>query len=54
LIWTFGSIGTFIAPPLGNSFASIHPGLPFAFWGAIMIAPLIILPLLKETGNKVT
>lgn len=52
LIWTFGSIGTFIAPPLGNSFAGIHPGLPFAFWGAIMIAPLIILPLLKETGNK--
>lgn len=52
LIWTFGSIGSFMAPPLGNSLAAISPGVPFAFWGAIMILPLIILPFLKETGKN--
>ena len=52
LIWTFGSIGTFIAPPLGNSLASIYPGLPFSFWGAIVLVPLFLLPLIKETGNN--
>jgi NNP family nitrate/nitrite transporter-like MFS transporter len=52
LMWTFGSIGSFIAPPLGNSLASISPALPFAFWGSIMILPLILLFFLKETGRK--
>jgi len=48
LVWTLGAFGSFIAPPLGNSFASIDPGLPFMFWGAILIIPLCLFLLMKE------
>jgi len=48
LVWTLGAFGSFIAPPLGNSFASIAPGLPFMFWGAILILPIYIFLFMKE------
>ena len=48
IIMTLGALGNFIAPPVGNSFAAIFQGLPFIFWGVIIIVPLIILRNIQE------
>jgi len=43
---TISMVGAFLAPPLGNSFASISPGSPFIFWAclaALGIPPLLFL-----------
>ena len=45
-------IGAFISPPLGNSFGSIHRGLPFVLWG--LLAGIVTFAFLfideKENG----
>lgn len=51
IVWTFGYLGTFVAPPLGNSLASIDPGLSFMFWAALVVVPLLIFPFVRETGQ---
>ena len=45
---TIGQIGSVLSPPLGNSFASLHPGLPFTFWAAMSAAGLFTLVPIKE------
>jgi MFS family permease len=43
---TISMVGAFLAPPLGNSFASISQGSPFIFWAclaALGIPPLLFL-----------
>ncbi len=41
------SIGTLLAPPVGNSLAVITPGLPFIFWSGLAIVGLFGLQALK-------
>jgi MFS family permease len=48
-IYTLGMLGAFAFPPLGNSFASINPGLPFIFWSALCLISLIGFLFLKKT-----
>lgn len=48
VVWTLGAFGSFIAPPLGNSLAAIDPGLPFIFWGSMLILPVLIFHFFKE------
>jgi NNP family nitrate/nitrite transporter-like MFS transporter len=44
---TISQVGSVIAPPLGNSFASLNPGLPFIFWAALSVAALFTLAPIK-------
>ena len=48
VILTISQVGSVIAPPLGNSFASLHPGLPFIFWAALSAAALFTIAPIKE------
>ena len=50
IMFTIAQIGGVVSPPLGNSFASINPGLPFVFWAALSIVALGTLAFSKETG----
>ena len=52
IIFTIAQVGGVISPPLGNSFASVHPGLPFIFWAALCLVALFTLAPIKETGWK--
>lgn len=45
-------LGGFLAPLLGNSLAGIAPGLPFAFWAAMVVAALLVLRFVEETGHS--
>ena len=50
MIFTIGHIGSVSSPPIGNSFESIHPGLPFTFWAVLSAIGLFTLSIVKETG----
>ncbi|UCD08827.1 MAG: MFS transporter [Dehalococcoidales bacterium] len=50
MIFTIGHIGSVSSPPLGNSFESIHSGLPFTFWAVLSAIGLFTLSMVKETG----
>lgn len=54
IIFTIAQIGSVASPPLGNSLASISPGLPFVFWAALSVFAVIALTLTKETGWRGT
>jgi cyanate permease len=45
----FLSLGSLLAPPLGNSLADIAPSLPFAFWAGLTAAGLVSLWYVKTT-----
>jgi hypothetical protein len=45
---TISMIGAFIAPPLGNSLASVSDGLPFIFWGILAAAGIPLLLMIKS------
>ena len=47
LVMVFSGLGRLVAPPLGNSLASITPGLPFAFWAALAALGCLGLLLVK-------
>lgn len=47
IILTISQIGNVIGPPLGNSFASLHPGMPFFFWAATSAAAFFTLAPIK-------
>jgi predicted MFS family arabinose efflux permease len=49
IIFSFGNLGTFIASPLGNRLAVIHPGFSFIFWAALVGASLLIYRFSQET-----
>ena len=44
-----GGIGSFLAPPIGNSLESLSPAAPFVFWSALAFLGLICI-LLTEGG----
>jgi NNP family nitrate/nitrite transporter-like MFS transporter len=48
LVLALSRSGSFLGPPLGNSLAGFHPGLPFVFWGALALIAPISLYLIKE------
>jgi len=50
--FAISQIGIVLAPPLGNSFASLHPGLPFIFWAALSAAALFTLSAMKERSQS--
>jgi MFS family permease len=49
LVMVFSGIGSLLAPPLGNSLASLAPGLPFIFWAAMNLLALVGI---YATGRK--
>jgi MFS family permease len=48
----FSGLGALIAPPLGNSLASITPELPFAFWAGMALAGLMGIYAAQEPGPE--
>jgi cyanate permease len=48
LVLAVSRLVSFLGPPLGNSLAGFHPGLPFVFWGALALIAPISLYLVKE------
>ena len=54
IAFTLSQIGTVALPPLGNSLASVNPGIPFVFWASFSVPALIMLILTKETGSRGT
>ncbi|MDO8971808.1 MAG: MFS transporter, partial [Saprospiraceae bacterium] len=53
LVMVFSGISNLIAPPWGNSLASISPGLPFLFWASLTLFGLIGLYLAREKNVQV-
>jgi nitrate/nitrite transporter NarK len=49
--FALGSIGNLIAPPVGNSLASLWPGAPFAFWSLLAVFGFVCLFFVKEKGR---
>jgi ACS family D-galactonate transporter-like MFS transporter len=48
LTMVFSGLGNVIAPPIGNSLASINPGAPFVLWSAMTLFGFIGLIAAKE------
>jgi MFS family permease len=51
LAMVFSGLGNLIAPPLGNSLASISPGVPFIFWSGMTLLGFIGLLSAKEKNS---
>jgi hypothetical protein len=43
LVMMFAMLASVISPPLGNSLATIAPGLPFLFWSALGFMGVAVL-----------
>ena len=52
LVFTIAQFGSVISPPLGNSFASTNPALPFVFWAALGVVALLPFIFTRETTSK--
>lgn len=52
LVLAAGRVGATFFPPLGNSFAYIHPGLPFVFWAGLSVVAALCFFLAAETGSR--
>ena len=52
MMMTLSRLGTVVSPPLGNSLASINPGLPFIFWAALAAMAFFGFYFVKETGRR--
>lgn len=52
LTMALASLANFIAPPLGNSLASLRPGAPFAFWSALCLFGFVCLLLVREGSRS--
>ena len=48
LVMSCAALGNMLAPPLGNSLASISPNLPFLFWAGLALLGLLGLSLTRE------
>ena len=48
LLSSIGMIGGFLAPPLGNSLASIGPGMPYFFWSGLAAISLPLFIFLRK------
>jgi cyanate permease len=44
------NIGSFVAPPLGNSLEQVNPSFPFFLWAAFGLLALVTFCFVKETG----
>jgi MFS family permease len=53
IVHSFTRVGYTFAPPAGNSFASIQPGLPFVFWAGLALVALVVFLFVGETGRGV-
>ena len=51
IIFSFGNLGTFIASPLGNRLAVIHPDFAFLFWATLLGISLLIFRFVQDTGE---
>ena len=51
IMFTIAPIGGALAPPIGNSLASISPGFPFIFWAGMSVIAFIAILFVKETGR---
>jgi MFS family permease len=49
--FAISQVGMMIAPPVGNSLASLNPGLPFIFWAALSGAALLTLAFMRERSK---
>jgi NNP family nitrate/nitrite transporter-like MFS transporter len=47
-----GMMGSFLAPPLGNSLATYSSGLPLLFWAALSILALVPLFFIKSGAGR--
>ena len=47
----FNGVGTLIAPPIGNSLASIAPGAPFLFWAGMVVVGFAGLIATRERAS---
>jgi MFS family permease len=52
LVNTFGAVGNFVAPPLGNKMAEINYGFGFLVWAGLIGIALVLLIFVKDTGWK--
>ncbi len=52
IMFTIAPIGGALAPPIGNSLASISPGFPFIFWAGMSVIAFIAILFVKETGRR--
>jgi MFS family permease len=52
IILATARLGATCFAPLGNSFASIYPGLPFVFWAALAVLALVCFCFVGETGTR--
>lgn len=48
LVLTLSRVSAFAAPPIGNSLAGVHDGLPFVFWAASAAIALSGFYFMKE------
>ncbi len=49
-VFTIQQVGGIFAPPLGNSFESVNPALPFMFWASFSVIAFVALFFVRETG----
>ena len=47
LVKVFSGLSSMIAPPAGNSLASIHPGMPFLFWSGLAALGMVSLRFVR-------
>jgi len=48
LTTTIGMLGSFSAPPIGNSLAGISPGMPIIFWGILAAVSVPLFLFIKK------
>jgi len=49
-VMIFGSIGALLAPPAGNTLASVSPQTPFLFWAGLCVLGVVSIILIAESG----
>lgn len=49
--FALGNLGNLIAPPIGNSLATLGPAAPFAFWSLLAVFGFVCLSFVKEKGR---
>lgn len=54
IIWSLGSLGGFLGPPIGNMLAVIKPDYAFIFWAALLLGSAIMLLQIKEAKQDNT
>lgn len=52
LVMILSGLGRLIAPPLGNSLATIAPAMPFVFWASLAAAGFLGLCPVRERGSS--